>query len=76
MKFPCVIVWLADPGRQTVPKPRSSSCKAPVAEPCVGPWNITRMNDMNDITTNFSVLLSMEIKEYIKYTVGSKKVWY
>jgi len=31
-------VGLANPGRQTVPKPRSSGCKAPVAESCVGPW--------------------------------------
>jgi len=41
MKFSNVIVGLANPGRQTVPKPRSSGCKAPVAEPCVGPWNTT-----------------------------------
>jgi len=44
MKFCNVIVGLANPGRQTVPKPRSSGCKAPVTELCVGPWNTTHVD--------------------------------
>jgi len=39
MKFSDVVVGLANPGWQTVPKPWSSGCEAPIAEPCVGPWS-------------------------------------
>jgi len=41
-EFSDVVVELANPGWQTVPEPWSSSCEAPVAEPCVGPWNAVR----------------------------------
>jgi len=37
-------VRLANPGWQTVPEPRSGGCEAPIAEPCVGPWNAARVD--------------------------------
>ena len=43
-KFFDVVVELANPGRQIVPEPWSSGCEAPVAEPCVGPWNTARVD--------------------------------
>jgi len=43
-KFSNVVVGLANPGWQTVPEPGSSGCEAPIAEPCVGPWNAARVD--------------------------------
>jgi len=45
-KFSDVVVGLANPGWQwqTVPEPWSSGGEAPVAEPCVGPWNAARVD--------------------------------
>ena len=43
-KFSDVVVGLANPGWQTVPEPLSSGCEAPIAEPCVGPWNAARVD--------------------------------
>ena len=43
-KFSDVVVGLANTGWQTVPEPWSSDCEAPIAEPCVGPWNAARVD--------------------------------
>ena len=43
-EFSDVVVGLTNPGWQTVPEPWSSGCEAPIAEPCVGPWNAARVD--------------------------------
>jgi len=48
-KFSDVVVGLANLGWQTLLEPWSSSCEAPVVEPCVGPWNAARVDLDRDL---------------------------
>jgi len=43
-KFSDVVVGLANPGWQSVPEPWSSGYEAPIAVPCVGPWNAAHVD--------------------------------
>ena len=57
-KFSDVVVGLTNPGWQTVPEPWSSGCEAPIAEPCVGPWNAARVGVRDKLAVIYKICCS------------------